>query len=259
MRWSSSFLSSLVVHALVFGGLVSRSPQSFVPLERPRTEFVPLDLPPPPPPEVEEEVEPPEEPEPPPPELPPPPAKVPTPRDAPREPAPEPAVESEPQNPEADPSPDLEPNLGPNIGEVQLSNDGLAVGGGAKPGPTRPTTARAAPKPAPRLLPKDTSPPVVRVSDLSERPKPPTLDARLAKHYPSDLRRRGIEGEALVRLVLSESGRVIQLSPVSFSHEAFADACRKTLEGTEWSPPKDRNGKSVRTTLSYRCRFRVAL
>lgn len=234
------------MHALIFGGLLSRPIRSLVPVERPRTEFVPLELPPLPelpPPEPEQEPPPP-----PPEESPPPPARKPALRELPRENA--------PSQPEPEPAVASEPSSSVDVG---LAGEGLefSTGGSVKPDPVRSAVRPVAPKPAPPRPPKE--PAVVRVSDLSERPKPPVLDARLAKHYPSDLRRRGIEGEALVRLVLSESGRAVQVNPVSFSHEEFARACQKTLEGTEWSPPKDRNGKPVRTTLSYRCRFRVAL
>ena len=112
------------------------------------------------------------------------------------------------------------------------------------------------------MTPETAPEPLIRVAalaDLSRRPTPPVLDGRLRANYPADLERRGVEGEAMVRLTLSKSGRVEHAQTISQTDPGFAEACRKTLLDTVWSPPLDRDGEPVRTTLSYRCRFRVAL
>jgi hypothetical protein len=50
---------------------------------------------------------------------------------------------------------------------------------------------------------------------------------------------------------------VDEITVVSESAPGFADACRKTLLGSRWSEPLDREGRAVSTRLTYRCRFEV--
>jgi protein TonB len=230
-------LGSLVAHGSLFALLGQARPAPRAPLP-PRTEFVPVELPPPPEP-------------PPPPEAPPesepaqptPAQKAPKPKPAPRlqrlESAPvggsEAAVEIE-----ADPAPTPVRLTG-----VSFSN---ALPGASAGAP------KLKPKPKP---PPPTSPTIARISDLSRPPVPPKLDASLRSHYPPELRRRGIEGEALVRVHISPAGHVSRVEPVSQTAPEFSSACRQTLLGTEWSAPLDQSGAPVQTELLYRCRFRV--
>lgn len=111
--------------------------------------------------------------------------------------------------------------------------------------PTRPASVQPS---APRI---------VSAADLSERPKPPALDGVLAAHYPAELRRRGISGQAIVSARLESDGVVRSASVVSESEPGFGSACRQTLLGSRWSPPRDRTGQPVATRVSYTCRFRV--
>jgi protein TonB len=99
--------------------------------------------------------------------------------------------------------------------------------------------------------------PIAKLSDLSRKPRAPSLDAALRQHYPPDLRRRGTEGQAEVRVVIDGRGRVDEITVLSESAPGFADACRKTLLGSRWSEPLDREGRAVSTRLTYRCRFEV--
>jgi TonB family protein len=95
------------------------------------------------------------------------------------------------------------------------------------------------------------------LADLSRKPRPPSLDALLRKNYPQAQRRRGVEGQALVRAHVSPRGRVARVEVLSESAPGFAEACRRTLLGSEWSEPLDRNGNRVATQLTYRCRFEI--
>jgi periplasmic protein TonB len=133
-------------------------------------------------------------------------------------------------------------------GIVQL--DGAAIGalaGGITtaglPGPPTP--------PAPR------SAPLAKLSDLSRKPRAPSLDAALRENYPAELRRRGTEGQAEVRVVIDPRGRVGEIAVVSETAHGFAEACRRTLLGSRWSEPLDREGQPVSTRLTYRCRFQI--
>jgi protein TonB len=228
----SHYAASLLAHGAMFAALgqVRQSPPV---AELPaRTEFVPLDLPPPPPP----------------PELPPEPeqvespplAGIPPPKAAPRL-AP---LESIPAG-----SGDSAVEIDEATQRAPLRLRGVSLSNAA-PSATVAATSRQRPAPAAAVQ-------VTAIADLSRRPVPPRLDASLKNHYPAELRRRGVEGEALVRVHVSERGRVTRVEPISQSEPAFSSACRQTLLDTEWGPPLDQGGTPVRTHLLYRCRFRV--
>lgn len=99
--------------------------------------------------------------------------------------------------------------------------------------------------------------PLAKLSDLSRKPRAPSLDAALRQNYPVEQRRRGTEGHAEVRVVIDRLGRVGEILVLSESAPGFADACRKTLLGSRWSEPLDREGQPVSTRLTYRCRFAI--
>jgi periplasmic protein TonB len=197
---------------------------------------------------------PPAVPEPPPP-LPKPP-EPPRPRPRPKpvevsEPAPTPAPAAEPARPAPVSAPaallaDSEPAL--TGGVVQVP--GAAIGALVTTSPLVPVSEQPAPT-------SRVSAPLAKLSDLSRRPLAPSLDAALRQNYPAEMRRRGIAGQAEVRVVIDPRGRVGQVAIVSESAPGFADACRKTLLGSRWSEPIDRDGNPVSTRLTYRCRFQI--
>lgn len=105
---------------------------------------------------------------------------------------------------------------------------------------------------------KPAGPPLVAVSALSMRPTPPSLDSALERNYPDEARRRGLGGNALVRLRIDPDGIVRTLTPLSESFPGFGEACRRTLRGSRWSPPLDQSGRAVATEVRYTCRFVVS-
>jgi len=119
--------------------------------------------------------------------------------------------------------------------------------------------SRGSQTPAPTLLPAPppAAPSYTALADLSRKPRPPSLDALLRKNYPEPLRRRGVEGQALVRAHVTPRGRVARVEVLSESAAGFADACKRTLLGSEWTEPLDQNGNSVATQLTYRCKFQI--
>jgi TonB family protein len=123
-----------------------------------------------------------------------------------------------------------------------------SLSGSGRTGPTSAPPARAA---------TGDSLALAKLSDLSRKPRAPSLDASLRQHYPDELRRRGVEGQAEVRVIVSARGRVEHVSVVSETAAGFAQACKNTLLGSQWSEPLDREGKPVNTRLTYRCRFQV--
>jgi TonB family protein len=169
-----------------------------------------------------------------------------------------PRVNPEPATPAAPPAVDLR--------GVTLTNDdgaawSSAVGNGsAFDGPVGPVgrvPARAA-VPAPTAVAaRAPEIPVVAVADLSSRPVPPELASDLRAHYPADARQRGIGGSASVEVRIEPDGRVRSVSMQGETFPGFGDACRKTLLGSQWSAPRDKQGRAVATRIRYTCRFVV--
>jgi periplasmic protein TonB len=187
----------------------------------------------------------------------------------------EPPKPAEPEPPTAAPLPKAAPAEAPppaaapvDLTGVTLTNDtgnasfSTVVGNGAAlEGPIAGIrTAKAAPSPAPpstRSTPPRVETPVLAVSDLSERPLAPELGPVLRQHYPAEARSRGIGGSASVEARIEPDGRVRSVTLASESFAGFGDACRKTLVGSRWSPPRDRDGRAVATRIRYTCRFVV--
>ncbi len=198
---------------------------------------------------------------------PPPPAPEPPPT-PPTQPTPDRSPErSEPRpRPEPTPAPPPPAAAAVDLRGVTLTNEGggsfsSAVGNGLSfDGPIgavrRQATARAA-TPAATPAPTPTAPPLVELADLSERPVPPDLGSVLARYYPADAKARGIGGTAVVRARVDADGRIRTVTVAAESFVGFGDACRRTLAGSRWSPPKDRNGRAVATGIRYTCRFLV--
>jgi TonB family protein len=97
---------------------------------------------------------------------------------------------------------------------------------------------------------------IVALGDLSSRPVPPKLDGILEQHYPDVARQQGKSGTAIVRLRIDADGRVRKVNIVSESETGFGRACHATVMGSQWSAPRDQEGKAVATFVSYTCRFR---
>jgi len=151
---------------------------------------------------------------------------------------------------------------------VTLTNDSgggsfaSAVGNGsALEGPVGPIGAKA-PAPKPAAAPVAVAPvasgiPEVAAADLSARPVPPELTQNLRDHYPQAAKARGVGGSATVRVRIEPDGRVRRVDVMTESFEGFGEACRRTLVGSQWTAPRDRDGRAVATHIRYTCRFVV--
>jgi protein TonB len=238
---------SVLVHAGVALALRRGPPLSSAEPDVRRLEVRRIELPPEPEPPAPARVQP----EPPKPKLVPPKPK-------PAEPPPAPSAEVE-ALPKAEPEPplDVPAPLALLDTSIQAAASGVArstaldaPGGISRGGPRTPAPALAqAPAPA--------APAFTPLGDLSRNPRPPSLDAVLRKNYPESLRRLGIDGQAMVRAHVTPRGRVARVEVLSESAPGFADACKRTLLGSEWTEPLDRNGDRVSTQLTYRCRFQI--
>lgn len=253
-RLGLPLIASVLTHAYAGWHLYAARQEPLIKADPDRFEVRMLTLPPP---AVVES--------PPPPEVPPPPKPLPPPsqprvKPAAPEPPPDPAPAPEtPPSPVAPPAevavtapPALLAEGTSNSGAGVVQRPGNAIGSLASAAP--PPSISSARTPGPSLRPATA---VTRLSDLSRKPRPPSLDAALRRNYPADHRRRGIEGQAEVRVLVTADGRVGHASVVSESAAGFGRACHDTLLGTRWSEPVSQDGKAVNTLLTYRCRFEV--
>lgn len=212
--------------------------------------------------------EPPPEPEAPEPEAPPP---EPEPEPEPERPRPVPVAAPEPPPPPEAPPPPAAETIEEFAG-VTLTNDGPGVGWASQVGnnqaitapigaPGRPVTGRNREGvPGGEIGGTGNTPATARVvplGDLSRPPRPPDLNATLEQNYPRQARLDGVEGEAVVRARIRADGAIERIRIVSQTLDGFGGACRRTLEGSQWSPPLDRDGRAVSTEISYTCRFQV--
>ena len=156
---------------------------------------------------------------------------------------------------------------------VTLTNDGSGEGwvsrvgnGSALTGPIRApsgrtqsaTPSKSSLRPASLRRPTASArPDLVPLTDLSRRPSPPPLDGKLASNYPLEARRRGQEGLAVVTARIEADGHIRVASIASESDPGFGEACRRTIVGSIWSPPRDTSGRAVATQIRYTCQFRV--
>jgi periplasmic protein TonB len=140
------------------------------------------------------------------------------------------------------------------VGFAMPAGNGLARDGAlrvpASLGRERPVVVARQPKP-------EVGPGLVPISDLSSRPAPPALDGALERNYPDEARRRGLGGNAMVRLRIEPDGIVRNVTPLNESFPGFGEACRRTLRGSRWSAPRDREGRAVATEVRYTCHFVV--
>jgi len=137
------------------------------------------------------------------------------------------------------------------VGDGSPRRGALApASGGARPLPSSPTQVRR-----PKVV--KPSEPWVSARDLSRRPSPPHLAGVLQSNYPPLARAAGLSGRATVRARIAPSGVARAVRVVEESDSGFGAACRRTVEGSHWTPPLDEHGHPVATDITYRCLFRA--
>jgi TonB family protein len=147
---------------------------------------------------------------------------------------------------------------------VTLTNDsgGFAMPTGNGLALDRPIGTSRAPvlTPPPTVAPPPAAPvapAIVAFESLGARPSPPALEGALARNYPADARRRAIGGSAKVRARIEPDGVARSVSVEGETFAGFGEACRRTVAGSHWSPPRDSNGRAVATQVRYTCHFKV--
>jgi len=101
------------------------------------------------------------------------------------------------------------------------------------------------------------APALVDARDLSERPQPPSLAGLLRANYPVEARQRGLRGSASLRARIESDGVIRSARLLSESSAGFGAACRRTVLGSRWSTPRDKNGTAVSTEIVYTCHFEI--
>jgi len=249
-RFSIVVAASIVAHVVLLAVLPAADDEPVVAPVKTLVTFqtTPLPPPPPPPPAIKEPVAPPDTVA----------ARMPAPHVkrsvAPRRAAP-PQVATQPK-PAASETP-------MDFSGVTLSNEGSSWSsptGNGEPmtGPIGAPGSATRPGPVRRVATGTGAERVVAVGDLSRPPRAPNLDAALAANYPSDARRAGTTGTALVRARILADGRVGTTRVVSESAAGFGVACQRTLAGSHWEPPLDASKRPVITDINYTCTFAVS-
>jgi len=151
-----------------------------------------------------------------------------------------------------------------DLSGVTLTNDSgagfaMPVGNGsALHGPIGLGANRIQALPVPSSAPSTAKgPTLVDASDLSERPRPPSLTRLLRQNYPEEARQRGLRGSASLRARIDPDGVIRTVRVLSESAAGFGSACRRTVLGSHWSAPRDKKGSAVATEIVYTCHFEV--
>lgn len=150
-----------------------------------------------------------------------------------------------------------------DLSGVTLTNDSgtgfaMPVGdGSARRGPIVGGRAAVALREAPAAPKPMSGRALVPAADLSEHPRPPSLEGLLRANYPAEAKQRGLRGSARVRARIDADGLIRSVQQLSESTPGFGAACRRTVQGSRWSAPRDKNGGAVATEIVYTCHFEV--
>lgn len=256
---SRTMMTSIAIHALLLAGAGFAATRAPDPREKPLEEVTYLDVQeepkapepkpeePPPPPEPEE-AEP--EPQPAPDE----PAVLEAPREA---PAPEPVAKGFQELAPPTEVPTKLPDVDPNARAVRAEDfSGVGVAGGAATGVTGGEARNTEKEPAKATSSEgdgEGSGPL-DVAVVEERPKlinGSEMERALQRAYPALLRDAGITGNAVLRFVIDDDGRVEpgSVSVVSASHDAFGEASVQVANKMRFRPAKVA-GRNVRVLIS---------
>jgi periplasmic protein TonB len=89
---------------------------------------------------------------------------------------------------------------------------------------------------------------------LHELDRTPNIVKRGSLAYPPQLKRKGLEGEVKLLVLIDEKGTVRVIDVVSATHPDFVEPSRKAAENSIYEPPK-RNGEAVKVQFYLPIRF----
>lgn len=84
----------------------------------------------------------------------------------------------------------------------------------------------------------------------------PKVISQIPPRYPHEMRRSGIAGSVMVKLVVGPDGRVRAAEAVSFTHRSFADAATAAVKKWRFEPGK-RQGRRVAFRVTVPVLFSV--
>jgi periplasmic protein TonB len=73
---------------------------------------------------------------------------------------------------------------------------------------------------------------------------PPEVVQRKRPDYPYELKRKGIEGSAIIQFSLDEQGRPFDVRVAAATHPAFGESAARAVEKTKFNPAR-RNGHPI--------------
>ena len=131
---------------------------------------------------------------------------------------------------------------------ITLDTTPMTISLDVTPGDFKAAFSLASYNPAPNGLGQDL------VFSLYELDRNPSVIKRGNLIYPSNLKRRGLEGEVKLLVQIDEKGKVKVLEVVSSTHPDFAEPSKIAAESSVYEPPM-RNGEAVRTQFYLPIRF----
>ena len=139
-----------------------------------------------------------------------------------------------------------EPVLSKSVSKLDLSP--MAVSLEVGPGDFKAAFSLASFNPAPSGFDQEL---IFEIHDLDRNP---SVLKRGTLRYPSNLKRKGLEGEVKLLVQIDEVGKVKVLEVVSSTHPDFVKPSRLAAENSVYEPPR-RNGEAVKVQFYLPVRF----
>ena len=87
---------------------------------------------------------------------------------------------------------------------------------------------------------------IFNISDLDKAPEP--RGYRVQPEYPYELKRQGIEGEAVLEFIVNDKGDVLDVNVISSTHREFESPAVQGVQKWKFSPGR-KGGKAVNTRM----------
>jgi TonB family protein len=84
----------------------------------------------------------------------------------------------------------------------------------------------------------------------------PEARKRVNPVYPSLLKAAGIEGEAILKVMIDETGKVAKTEALKYTHPAFVDAATEAVKQWEFSP-SIKDGQAIKAEVTIPFKFKL--
>lgn len=75
--------------------------------------------------------------------------------------------------------------------------------------------------------------------------------------YPKKCKRRDIEGQVTMRLLVSKTGEVLKVQVLSTGNEKLSEACLKHMEKFTFEPARNAEGEAVASWVKMPIKFKL--